>query len=181
MTFRSSGLDENTISRQAMACQRSQGRAFVSDAELTSLWPAGFPVELFSCELVRPFEKRCPDTERGRAGRVVYKVANKSFDTGAFEHEDHSVLREKDAVSPKAGECEPIRRSLGEDLSRSLARARQELGHDRYALIHVTVSYARRSGLPVEQARYNLSEHLARLALAVTRRSASIRSLRPNR
>jgi hypothetical protein len=152
-----------------------------SDAGLTSLWPAGFPVELFSCGLGRPFEKRCPDTERGRPGRVVDKVANKSFDAGAFEYEDHGVLREKDAVPPKAGQCEPVRRTLGEDLSRSLARARQELGHDRHALIDVTFSRARRSERPTEQARYNLSEHLARLALAVTRRSASIRRLRPNR
>jgi hypothetical protein len=139
------------------------------------------PVELFSCELGRPFEKRSPGAERGRAGRVVDNIANKSFDTGAFEHEDHGVLGEKDAVPPKAGQCEPVRGALGEDLSRSLAGARQELGNDRHALIHVTLSRARCSELPTEQARYNLSEHLARVALAVTRRSASIRRLRPSR
>jgi hypothetical protein len=124
---------------------------------------------------------RRPDTERGRTGRVVDKVADKSFDARAFEHEDHGVLREKDAVPPKAGQCEPVRRALGEDLSRSLAGARQELGNDRHALIHVTLSPARREELPTEQARYNLLSTLRGLALAVTRRSASIRRLRPNR
>jgi hypothetical protein len=114
-------------------------------------------VELFSCELGCPFEKRCPDAERGRAGRVVDKVANKSFDAGAFEHEDHGVLREKDAVPPKAGQCEPVRRALGEDLCPSLVGARQELGNDRHTLIHVMLSRSRRSDLPTEQARYNLS------------------------
>jgi hypothetical protein len=140
----------------------------VSDAGLTSLWPAGFPVELFSCELGRPFEKRSPGAKRGRAGWVVDKVANKSFDARAFEHEDHSVLGEKDAVPQKARQCEPIRRTLGEDLCRSLAGAGQELGNDRHTLIHVMLASSRRSELLTEQARYNLSEHLARLALAVT-------------
>jgi hypothetical protein len=134
-------------------------------------------VELFSCELGCPFEKRCPDTERGGAGRVVDEVANKSFDAGAFEHEDHGVPREKDAVPPKAGQCEPVRRALAEDLSRSLAGARQELGNDRHALAHVMLSRSRRSVLPTEQASYNLSEHHARLALAVKRRSASSEDL----
>jgi short chain dehydrogenase len=76
----------------------------VSNAGLTSLWLAGFPVELFSCELGRPFEKRCPDAERGRPGRVVDEVANKSFDAGAFEHEDDGVLHEEDGVPPKAAQ-----------------------------------------------------------------------------
>jgi hypothetical protein len=50
-----------------------------------------------------------------------------------------------------------------------------------HALIHVILSRSRHSELPTEQARYNLSEHLARLALDVKRRSASIRRPRPNR
>jgi hypothetical protein len=56
-------------------------------------------------------------------------------------------------------------RTLGEDLCRSLVGARQELGNDRHTLIHVMLSRSRRSELPTEQARYNLSEHLAKLAL----------------
>jgi hypothetical protein len=48
-------------------------------------------------------------------------------------------------------------RTLGEDLCRSLVGARQELGNDRHTLIHVMLSRSRRSDLPTEQARYNLS------------------------
>jgi hypothetical protein len=60
-----------------------------------------------------------------------------------------------------------LRRALGEDLSCSLARAWQELGNDCHALVHVAVLNTRRSGLPTEHPRYNLSEQLSRRALAV--------------
>jgi hypothetical protein len=45
----------------------------------------------------------------------------------------------KTFVPPKACQCEPVRCALGEDLGRSLARARQERGNDRHALVNVTV------------------------------------------
>jgi hypothetical protein len=39
-----------------------------------------FPVELLPGKYGSPLEKRCPDAERGRAGGVVYEVADKAFD-----------------------------------------------------------------------------------------------------
>jgi hypothetical protein len=131
---------------------------------LASLLLTAFPVELLLRKRGGPLEERCPDAERGRADRIVDEVADKSFDAWAFEHEDHGLLREKDAVPPKASQREPVWRALGEDLSCSLARAWQERGNDRHALIHVTVINARRSLLPTEQPRHDFPEQLARRA-----------------
>ena len=61
-------------------------------------------------------------------------------------------------MPPKASQPEPLRRALGEDLSRSLARAWQEPGNDGEALILVMVINARRSPLPTEQPRFQGSE-----------------------
>ena len=77
---------------------------------LASLWLAGFPVELLLRKRGGPLEKRCPDAECGRADRVVDEVADKSFDARALEHKDHGLLREKDAVPPKASQCESANR-----------------------------------------------------------------------
>ena len=59
-----------------------------------------------------PLEKRCLDAQRGRADGVVDEVAHKSFDAWTFEHEDHGLLREKNAMPAKAGQSEPARRAL---------------------------------------------------------------------
>ncbi len=134
---------------------------------LASLWLAGFPVELLLRKRGGPLEKRCPDRERGRADGIVDEVADKSFDAWAFEHEDHGLFREKDAVPPKASQCKPVRRALGEDLNCSLTRAWQELGNDRYALSRVVIINARRCLLATEQPRDNLPEQPARRADAV--------------
>jgi hypothetical protein len=109
-----------------------------SGMRLALLLLAGFPVELFPRKSGSPVEERCPNAERGRADGVVDELADEPFDAPAFEHEDHGLLREKDAVPPKAGQREPVRRALREDLSCSLARAWQELGNDGEALILVT-------------------------------------------
>jgi hypothetical protein len=97
-------------------------------------------MELLAGEHGRPHEKRSPDAEGSRAGRVVDEFANKSFDSRAFENEDHRLLREKDAVPAKAGKSEPVGRALGKDLSSSLARAWHELPNDRHALIHIVIN-----------------------------------------
>jgi hypothetical protein len=72
-----------------------------------SLWLARFPGELLPRKHGSPFEKRGPNTERGRGGGVVDEVADKSFDARAFEHEDHGLLREKDTVPPKPASASP--------------------------------------------------------------------------
>src|SRR5919106_595594 len=135
--------------RGAGLCRPEGSNSRRPSCRLASLWLAGFPVELLPRKHGSPLEKRCPDAERGRAGRVVDEVADKSFDAWALEHEDHGLLREKDAVPSKAGQCEPVRRAFGEDPSRSLARGWQEPRNDRNPLIHVTVINAR-SLLPAE-------------------------------
>jgi hypothetical protein len=150
---------ESTSLRTTAASSRRGG--------LASLWLAGFPVELLLRKRGGPLEKRCPDGERGRADRVVDEVADKSFDAWAFEHEDHGLFREKDAVPPKASQCEPVRRALGKDLNCPLTRAWQELGNDRHALGHVVVINARRCLLATEQPRHNVPEQPARRADAV--------------
>jgi hypothetical protein len=114
----------------------------------------GSPVELFPRKSGSPVEERCPNAERGRADRVVDELADQPFDVPAFEHEDHGFLREIDAVPPKAGQRETVRRPLGEDLGCLLARAWQELGNDGEALVLVTVIRPRRSELLTEQPRY---------------------------
>jgi hypothetical protein len=61
-------------------------------------------------------------------------------------------------VAPKASQREPVRRTRGDDLSRSLARARQEPGNNCQPLGRATVVSARRSLRPVKQPRYNPPE-----------------------
>ena len=114
---------------------------------------ARFPVELFPRKSGSPVEERCPHAERGRPNGVADELADEPFDAPAFEHEDHGLLREKDAVPPKAGQREPVGRTLRENLSGSLARAWQELGNDGETLILVTLIRPRRSQLPTEQPR----------------------------
>jgi hypothetical protein len=70
-------------------------------------------------------------------------------------------------MPPKASQPEPVRRALGEDLGRSLARAWQEPGNDGEALILVMVINARRSPLPTEQPRLDGAQQFAGRALAV--------------
>ena len=73
---------------------------------------AGFPVELLPRKRGRPFKERPPDAERGRAGGIVDEVADKPFDARALEDEDHRFLAEEDAVPPKTGLVELVRRAL---------------------------------------------------------------------
>jgi hypothetical protein len=70
-------------------------------------------------------------------------------------------------VPPKASQPEPVRRALGEDLGRSLARAWQEPRNDGEALILVLIINARRSSLPTEQPRPDGAQQFAGGALAV--------------
>jgi hypothetical protein len=101
---------------------------------------ARFPVELLARKHGRPLEQRSPDAERGRAGRVVDEVANEPFDARTFEYKDHYLLGEEDAMPPKTGLVEAVRRAPGEDPTRSLAGAWSEPGDDRQALSHVTAA-----------------------------------------
>jgi hypothetical protein len=101
---------------------------------------AGFPVELLPREGGRPFKEWPPGTEHGRAARVVDEVANEPFDARALKDENHCLLSQENAVPPKTGLAELVRRALGEDLTRSLARARPELDDHRHALSHITAS-----------------------------------------
>jgi hypothetical protein len=69
-------------------------------------------------------------------------------------------------VPPKAGQFEPVGRTLGEDFSGSFARARGKPGNDRDALIHASCG-ARGSGQPSKESSHDLPEQAPRRALAV--------------
>jgi hypothetical protein len=96
-------------------------------------------VELLPRKYGCSVEKRSPGAERGGAGPVIDEATNQSFNAWAREDKDHGLIGKKDAVAVKASKCKPIRRPLGENLSGSVARARQEPGNDRDALVDAGV------------------------------------------
>ena len=81
-----------------------------------SLCLAGLPVELFPRKDGRSSEQRCPGAERSRDARVIDEVPNEPFDASTLEDENDGLFREKDAVAPKTGQSNPVRRSVGDDL-----------------------------------------------------------------
>ena len=63
---------------------------------------------------------------------------DKPLDARALEDEVRCLLGEEDAVPPKTGLAETVRRATCEDLTSSLAGAWSEPGDHRQALSHVT-------------------------------------------
>ncbi len=112
---------------------------------------AAFPVERLAREHGSPIEKRCPDAESGRAAWIVDEVADQSLDARACKSEDHSLIREKDAMPAKAGQAEPVWSAPREDLRGSVVRAWDQPGDDRDTLIGVSFVSVGGSPRPTDQ------------------------------